>query len=302
MSLGDFDLIVTCEECSTSFQLDEARIPVSGAQVRCSRCKHAFFLPNPSAGRPDTVHSIAAQAASAPDDPVPTATQDLGATTLDGPLADPGSEFEAEIEEEDWQFSEEIRIEGDEDLEEAIDEELSADLGAAMDGESAFGESEDFGSELDESALHAEATDSRIETSALGEPGETRSGAGGVSGMELDSASKEPLRDESSFGTVDDFSALIEDEEPAAPVDLAGEIAAELAQEEAADLRMGTDPESGPADDLGDPESWDLVGGDDIALAPPHRTSVSRAFATAKTVDSVDSVETGELFEEDAIG
>ena len=55
-------MIVTCESCSTSFQLDESRIPPTGARVRCSRCKHAFFLANPAASQAEAVHSIAAEA------------------------------------------------------------------------------------------------------------------------------------------------------------------------------------------------------------------------------------------------
>ena len=36
-------MIVTCESCSTQFQLDDAKIPKSGLQVQCSRCDHVFF-------------------------------------------------------------------------------------------------------------------------------------------------------------------------------------------------------------------------------------------------------------------
>ena len=37
-------MIITCQKCSTRFQLDDGRIPLSGVKVRCSRCKHAFFV------------------------------------------------------------------------------------------------------------------------------------------------------------------------------------------------------------------------------------------------------------------
>ena len=117
VSLGDFDLIVTCEECSTSFQLDEARLPMEGARVRCSRCKHAFFLPNPSASQTEAVHSIAEEAANAPDGQLPPVLEDLSASTLDGlaEIAGTAPEAEPDSEEEDWQFSEEIRVEGDDE-------------------------------------------------------------------------------------------------------------------------------------------------------------------------------------------
>lgn len=41
-------MIVTCASCLTKFHLDDARIPPRGAKVRCSRCKHVFFI-TPSA-------------------------------------------------------------------------------------------------------------------------------------------------------------------------------------------------------------------------------------------------------------
>ncbi len=35
-------MIVTCESCEASFNLDDSRIPPDGIKVRCSRCKHVF--------------------------------------------------------------------------------------------------------------------------------------------------------------------------------------------------------------------------------------------------------------------
>jgi len=40
-------VIITCSQCTTRFQLDESRIPEEGVKVRCSRCKHAFFVKRP---------------------------------------------------------------------------------------------------------------------------------------------------------------------------------------------------------------------------------------------------------------
>jgi predicted Zn finger-like uncharacterized protein len=48
-------VIVTCEQCSTQFQLDDAKVPETGARVRCSRCKHAFFIEAP--GRADVARA-----------------------------------------------------------------------------------------------------------------------------------------------------------------------------------------------------------------------------------------------------
>ncbi len=44
-------MIVTCPSCMTKFKLDESRLPAKGAKVRCSRCRHVFFLAPPSGPR-----------------------------------------------------------------------------------------------------------------------------------------------------------------------------------------------------------------------------------------------------------
>lgn len=55
-------MIVTCTRCATHFQLEEARLPLKGARVRCSRCKQTFFLAHPHADRTDAVRSAAREA------------------------------------------------------------------------------------------------------------------------------------------------------------------------------------------------------------------------------------------------
>ncbi len=293
--LGDFDLIVTCEECSTSFQLDEARIPVTGARVRCSRCKHAFFLPSPTASPAEAVHSVAEQAAHAPAASVPAAAEDLSAQAGAVP-AEPStasSDSGSVLDEEDWQFSEEVRVEGDDDLSDESDSEE----------ESVFGVSQDFGEGFDASALSADSSATGLATPAAEGPPiarEAAADAGSSSGLELDGVApdSEPVRDESSFGSVDDFSALMEDEEPSVVGDLASEIASELEAEEANDSSVGTYAEAGTTDDLGDPESWDLVGHDDFAGGPGSIQGVSRSFSSATGIESVDA---GDFFSEDAL-
>ena len=41
-------MIVTCASCLTKFNLDESKIPAKGAKVRCSRCRHVFFIVPPT--------------------------------------------------------------------------------------------------------------------------------------------------------------------------------------------------------------------------------------------------------------
>ncbi|MBM4349143.1 MAG: DUF3426 domain-containing protein [Deltaproteobacteria bacterium] len=48
-------MIVTCASCLTKYQLDDSRISEKGAKVRCSRCKHVFYVVPP----PETKEEIA---------------------------------------------------------------------------------------------------------------------------------------------------------------------------------------------------------------------------------------------------
>ncbi len=72
-------MIVRCERCETRFKLDEARLPARGARVRCSRCKHAFFVIPPGSSREEFVHDVAAETAAAanPTSRSPGPTWDL---------------------------------------------------------------------------------------------------------------------------------------------------------------------------------------------------------------------------------
>lgn len=247
-------MIVTCEECSTRFQLDEARIPASGAQVRCSHCKHAFFLQKPSPNPSQSADAIAAEAAEDPIAGVPPVASDAPAPEIESEESEESEELQ---EEEEWEFSEEIRNEGDEEPE----------------SESDFGVSEDFGSELDADELldgvddvmaGADDPPDALDSSAAIESAALDTGA--TSGLELESDPEpaEPVRDESDFGSVDDFSSLMEDDD-VTPVDLGSEIESELEAASSDAPSAGLHAASGTKDDLGDPESWDLVADHDSA-------------------------------------
>jgi predicted Zn finger-like uncharacterized protein len=40
-------MIITCASCLTKFNLDDARVQAKGVKVRCSRCKHVFYVVPP---------------------------------------------------------------------------------------------------------------------------------------------------------------------------------------------------------------------------------------------------------------
>ncbi len=112
-------MILTCERCETRFRLDEKRLPAGGARVRCSRCKHAFFVNPGGAPAADVVHQLAEAAVSHTHPPAPAPSWDLeedvsGRTAQSvhnarTPVApEPGAaDFE---EESDWRFEDEMQL------------------------------------------------------------------------------------------------------------------------------------------------------------------------------------------------
>jgi predicted Zn finger-like uncharacterized protein len=305
--LGEFDLIVTCAECSTRFKLDEARIPVTGAQVRCSRCKHAFFLPNPTASESEAMHAAAAEAAEAPDGPVPATTADLNSASM----ASSGAALdEPDLDEEDWQFSEEIRVEGD-DLEERLDSgfgaSLSQNVGGADDFENDFGEHPDFseGFVLDKGGLSGEI-DAKFVARIEGEGPQIARDAFGYTGegwgLESEAGPEVagPVLDESIFGSVDDFSELMEDDDEIVEVEAGSdEMGSHFDSEAYGVSSPGGYGETGPVDDLGDPESWDLVGSDDLAAG---RSVMAKSSSPAGSSALSERVTAEGFFGDDANG
>jgi predicted Zn finger-like uncharacterized protein len=281
-------VIVTCEECSTSFQLDDARIPASGARVRCSRCKHAFFLPNPSSSQSQAIESVVAEAIQGKAGRAPAPTRDLPTAPAASAAAGRG-----EPEEEDWQFSQEIRVADDEDRDEDAREragepdpssfDLTGDFGRGFDPE-ALASPEPLSPTPAVAAAPAPARSSRPK------PVPAASSSAVAPAKSAAAKPAEPARDESSFGSIDDFSSLIDDDEGS--LELATDPPSEAA-------RPAARRPPAAADDLGDPESWDLVGGDEArhaqstvaALVRPQKPVAKKKAAS----DSLDLFGDSEL-------
>lgn len=101
-------MIVVCEKCNTRFQLDDGRVPAAGANVRCSRCKHAFFIVPESAANADIARHLALGAALGGDE-APPATDDLTQYDALSSTCETDRDFgkEEEEEESDWEFNQE---------------------------------------------------------------------------------------------------------------------------------------------------------------------------------------------------
>ncbi len=287
------NLIVTCNECSTSFQLDESRIPASGARVRCSRCKHAFFLPNPSASVTEVVDTIAEEVAEDPTAGLPAATTDLAG--LDGSIASEANpaEPEAELddEEEDWQFTEEIRTEADDDPDDEENFGSETDFSEGFD-EGSLSDGTLEGNLESEPVLAAEVVDDEVhnqngvldveEKSELeGSIGESLEITAVDELSELDQDGLESGRDDSSFGDVEDFSALTED----ASLD-ADNHASMLGAEAIDESASGVYVQPGSTEDLGDPESWDLSPDADFASPKPSIAGLVDTYSSGSSDDS----------------
>jgi predicted Zn finger-like uncharacterized protein len=62
-------LIIRCERCSTTYELDDAVLDPGGSEVECSRCHHLFTVHPPAAAGRTMVGIPAAEPARAPEPP-----------------------------------------------------------------------------------------------------------------------------------------------------------------------------------------------------------------------------------------
>jgi len=51
-------MIVTCTSCLTKFNLDDSKLPTQGAKVRCSRCRHVFYVVPPPNSKEEILEDL----------------------------------------------------------------------------------------------------------------------------------------------------------------------------------------------------------------------------------------------------
>lgn len=63
-------MIIKCEQCSTKFRLDDAKVKDKGVKVRCAKCRHVFTVTKQQGleSQPDTLAGPAPAAVSGPDE------------------------------------------------------------------------------------------------------------------------------------------------------------------------------------------------------------------------------------------
>ena len=101
-------MIVECESCRTRFRLDDAKVPATGAKVRCSRCKTAFIVHRKTASRDEAIEEVVAEATNPGATRSPDVTQDLfdvsASRATTGAVAP-----SAGADEEKWEFDDDAR-------------------------------------------------------------------------------------------------------------------------------------------------------------------------------------------------
>lgn len=244
-------MIVTCQECQTQFQLDDAKVPETGIRVRCSRCKCAFFVESPHRPDPDHASQLAREALTAQ-------RAQAGEPSLDSTPSD---------EESDWQFNEDVDpVAGAEspvsDLaaaRSAVDDLLGASSAASVASvdesvddsvvDPVTGEPDVPESDFDLSAdddLGIEGTDlsveSELEAEAEDDPNAVTVDRGNWSGSSTDLSSDSGLELDGSIGTDDADPPPLEAHREAVP-----ESAAESSE------AFGE-----ASEDLGNPAGWDF--------------------------------------------
>jgi predicted Zn finger-like uncharacterized protein len=101
-------MIITCASCLTKFNLDDSRISAKGVKVRCSRCKHVFYVVPPPETKEEIIEDFQSFAKYHEDLIGP------GETKIETPQkakVKEGEEVTREEEEETFLFSEKAPLE-----------------------------------------------------------------------------------------------------------------------------------------------------------------------------------------------
>jgi predicted Zn finger-like uncharacterized protein len=246
-------LIITCEQCETQFQLDDSRVPAGGVKVRCSRCKHAFFV-KPGASAGDPVEQAVGRALEGESDLPGDSTQELRGR--------PQTQERAAGPPESWEFEHDARTRsggrsalGIDAAREAIDDLLGGggDAPSAPPAPASDALDELFDSDPDLGAASAWGSADDLGPDGLGSDDLDRDGLG------ADLADAEPA---AGFG--DDASGSLDLDGPAAF---------------AADAPRARAGAAAPAQDgLGNPDSWDFFAAEGAAQAAPPATGMRIAL------------------------
>ncbi|MBW2294621.1 MAG: zinc-ribbon domain-containing protein [Deltaproteobacteria bacterium] len=302
-------MVVECNKCSTRFQLDSSKIPDSGIRVRCSRCKHAFFLQHPSQSQASAVESVVEQAIEREGSVTPNSSEDLAAAAGSdspgmGADQDASNDPGFSEDEDDWEFNEDLPSfeeadEGDDQDEEVeeVDQVENIEVeGFDDDDESEDDEADDFDLDGGDEAEESDETDDRgdfgasYDQSDSGAPefgvglDDYSSAAGGQDPEEsgsIDLAHNEPIGSSEEIGSVgldsgvmsaDDLtssSMSIDSAPPAAVADEAASVGQGLSDARE-DAFGSVEDFSAPTQEELPGQGVPLVGADDATSEDPE--------------------------------
>ena len=153
-------MIITCDECSTSFRLDESVLKAEGSKVRCSRCKHVF-----SAFPPGVDSTLEPETAAHPSmdrqsvfslKPEDLESEDTASDDLDSDLFDfDDTDFDEDLSRDEKQADIEISFED-------TDTDFDMEPGLSLEADEEHGPSGEYEQkeiEFDEAALEFDSDD-----------------------------------------------------------------------------------------------------------------------------------------------
>ena len=122
-------MIVTCQECESSFNINDEMIKETGSKVKCSKCENVFVVyPEAESGEADFEAPLAALAQD--DDDLDFAQEDESDDDLG--LPDLDSMFEEDQESDVADLSDDLDIDIGGDLEA---DDLDLDIGEDLEAE-----------------------------------------------------------------------------------------------------------------------------------------------------------------------
>jgi predicted Zn finger-like uncharacterized protein len=312
-------MIITCEECETSFNLDDKVVKPSGSKVRCSQCRHVFTVHPPSALAADQAGLTPQTATQGAGDSAGAGVQAADAASAGGALGfdeelDPGNEqaFEKALQElalgEDSAASNGDmdlgEIENLLDLEDATGGPKERPAAAASQTSGAAAEGQGTGAddeELDLSGLD-ELFDIPEEAEA-NEGGDhpTAAGGGPKTPLDEDETDEDDIIDLSDLEEMLDFEEDQDAEEPQ-------EVELSLSEDFGAEEDLSAIEDGGEEDDLdlSDLESLleteEAEGGDaDAAGDDPQRSEAKAALdGDGDDVEMIDLSDVGGTFDDES--
>ena len=265
-------MIITCDDCNSSFNISDSMIKDSGSKVRCSKCDNVFMAYPSSPGETAATETAVDDLSLESDEQMPGDDEDLGLDDLDSSFSDflseddenedetlaassEADEAELDLGDFDETLDEEPLLETEEALDEPSGElELDLDFDQnedpdleftedAMEGDDLpdLGDFEDMAG-LDDEELTAEPADSGTDDFELESDEEELD----LTDLELEkeevSALEEPSPEDSGNLKLDlELDSATQDSKETAADDLGGEISDAL---DLSDLELALDDEA----------------------------------------------------------